>query len=58
LGRIDTVTDLAAIGSAEAILRQLQRYYDAGATDLVLNSLDPSTSAEVWQISAMLRKRN
>ncbi len=52
------MTDLAAIGSAEAILRQFQRYYDAGATDLVLNSLDPSTSAEVWQISAMLRKRN
>jgi len=38
--------ELAAVGPADAVRKQLQRYLDAGATDLVLspvrsNSADP-----------------
>jgi F420-dependent oxidoreductase-like protein len=51
---VDTVADLAAVGSAEAIRRHLQRYYDAGATSVVLNPLDPAALPEVWQIAATL----
>ncbi|WNG85437.1 hypothetical protein C6A87_015865 [Mycobacterium sp. ITM-2016-00317] len=40
---VDSVADLAAVGDAGVIRRRVQRYYDAGATDIVLNPLDPAT---------------
>lgn len=52
---VASVADLAAVGSPEAIARHLSRYRDAGATDLILNPIDPSSTADVWQIAATLR---
>jgi F420-dependent oxidoreductase-like protein len=36
---VDSVADLAAVGSADSMRAHLQRYRDAGATDLVLSPL-------------------
>src|SRR3954454_9277890 len=50
-------TDLAAVGSAESVRRQLQRYLDAGATDVVLSGLawsDPTVAEELWAVAASL----
>jgi F420-dependent oxidoreductase-like protein len=47
--------DLAAVGSAESVRRQLQSYLDAGATDLVLSALawaDAPVAEELWAIAA------
>jgi F420-dependent oxidoreductase-like protein len=41
-----SVADLAAIGSVESVVRQLHRYRDAGATDVVISPLDRSASAD------------
>ncbi|ANI40399.1 hypothetical protein [Mycolicibacterium vaccae] len=49
-----SVADLAAVGDAGVIRRHLQRYYDAGATDVVLNPLDPATLPQVWDIAGSL----
>jgi F420-dependent oxidoreductase-like protein len=52
-----SAADLAAIGSAEAVLRQLRRYLDAGATDVVLSALDRGSPAQVealWAVAASL----
>jgi F420-dependent oxidoreductase-like protein len=49
--------DLAAVGSAESVRRQLQRYLDAGASDLVLSALtwtDAAVAEELWAIAASL----
>jgi F420-dependent oxidoreductase-like protein len=51
---VDQVGDLAAVGSADAVRKHLQRYLDAGATDLVLsplrsNSADPEL---LWELAA------
>jgi F420-dependent oxidoreductase-like protein len=48
--------ELAAVGSADAVRKQLQRYLDAGATDLVLspvrsNSADPEL---LWEVAAAM----
>ncbi|MCU1699271.1 MAG: F420-dependent oxidoreductase [Mycobacterium sp.] len=48
--------DLAAVGPADAVRKHLQRYLDAGATDLVLspvrsNSADPEL---LWQVAASI----
>lgn len=53
---IDSVADLAAVGSATAAAEQLLRYRDAGATDLVLSPLmgtddDPR---RLWEVAAAL----
>jgi F420-dependent oxidoreductase-like protein len=48
---------LAAVGSAESVRRQLQRYLDAGATDLVLSTLacaDAAVAEELWAVAASL----
>src|SRR3954463_8438170 len=37
---VDTVADLAVVGPAESVTRQLRRYLNAGATDVVLSALD------------------
>jgi F420-dependent oxidoreductase-like protein len=54
--RVDHVTELAAIGSSDAVRRHLNRYLDAGATDVVLNPLDTeSVDAErLWDIAASI----
>jgi F420-dependent oxidoreductase-like protein len=54
---VDSVADLAAIGSADSVVRQLRRYLDAGATDVVLSPLDRSESADseaLWALAASL----
>ena len=46
--------DIAAVGAAESIRKQLQRYVDAGATDLVLSSLrsDSADPELLWEVAA------
>jgi F420-dependent oxidoreductase-like protein len=54
---VDNVADLAAIGRADSVIRQLKRYLDAGATDVVLSPIDRSETAdheELWAIAAEL----
>jgi F420-dependent oxidoreductase-like protein len=54
---VDNVADLAAVGSADSVARQLRRYLDAGATDVVLSPLDRSESADqeaLWAVAATL----
>lgn len=49
--------DLAAVGSAESIRRQLQSYLNAGATDVVLTALawtDAAVAEELWAVAASL----
>jgi alkanesulfonate monooxygenase SsuD/methylene tetrahydromethanopterin reductase-like flavin-dependent oxidoreductase (luciferase family) len=50
------VADLAAVGSADAVRRHLKRYLDAGATDVVLNSLDTESgdAAGLWEVAASI----
>lgn len=53
---IGRAADLAAVGSAEAIRQHLQRYRDAGATDLVLTSLrsDTGDPERLWELAASI----
>jgi F420-dependent oxidoreductase-like protein len=54
---VHSVAELAAVGSAESVARQLKRYLDAGATDIVLSPLDRSDTAEresLWAVAASL----
>jgi alkanesulfonate monooxygenase SsuD/methylene tetrahydromethanopterin reductase-like flavin-dependent oxidoreductase (luciferase family) len=47
--------ELAAVGSAESVRRQLQRYLDAGATDVVLSGLawtNAAVAEELWALAA------
>ncbi|GJJ22455.1 LLM class F420-dependent oxidoreductase [Mycolicibacterium mageritense] len=49
--------ELAAVGSPESVRRQLQRYLDAGATDLVLSGLawtDARAAEELWAFAGSL----
>jgi F420-dependent oxidoreductase-like protein len=49
--------DLAAIGSAEAVVRKLKSYLDAGATDVVVSPVDRSDNADresLWELAASL----
>jgi alkanesulfonate monooxygenase SsuD/methylene tetrahydromethanopterin reductase-like flavin-dependent oxidoreductase (luciferase family) len=53
---VDNLADLAAVGSVPAVVRQLRRYLDAGATDLVLSPLrsqDVPPQA-LWEVAAAL----
>jgi F420-dependent oxidoreductase-like protein len=54
--KADGAVDLAAIGPADAVRNQLQRYLDAGATDLVLSPLrsNPADPEGLWEIAASL----
>jgi F420-dependent oxidoreductase-like protein len=52
---VDTVADLAVVGPAESVKRQLQSYLDAGATDVVLSALDRASVAQaeaLWALAA------
>ena len=47
--------DLAAVGSAESVRRQLQSYLNAGATDVVLSGLawaGTAAAEELWALTA------
>jgi F420-dependent oxidoreductase-like protein len=54
---VESLADLAAIGTAESVVRQLKRYLDAGATDVVLSPVDRSGSGDpeaLWAVAASL----
>jgi len=53
---LDNVAELAAVGPVEAVVRQLQGYLDAGATDLVLSPLrsQSASAQELWEVAAAL----
>jgi F420-dependent oxidoreductase-like protein len=54
---VASAADLAAIGSAESVTRQLRSYLDAGATDVVLSPLDrgsPAQAEALWAVAASL----
>jgi F420-dependent oxidoreductase-like protein len=52
---VDSVADLAAVGPADSVARHLQRYLDAGATDVVLSALDRAQPDEgLWRLAASL----
>jgi F420-dependent oxidoreductase-like protein len=54
---VDIVAELAAVGPADSVARQLKSYLDAGATDVVLSPLDRSETAEresIWAVAASL----
>lgn len=54
---VPSAVDLAGIGSAEAVTRQLRSYLDAGATDVVLSALDranPAQAEAIWAVAAAL----
>jgi F420-dependent oxidoreductase-like protein len=55
--QVSSVAELAAIGSAEAVISKLKSYLDAGATDVVLSPVDRSESADresLWRVAASL----
>jgi F420-dependent oxidoreductase-like protein len=50
---VASAANLAAIGPAESVARQLRGYLDAGATDVVLSPLDRATPSEaLWALAA------
>jgi F420-dependent oxidoreductase-like protein len=54
---VASATDLAAIGPAESVVRQLKRYLDAGATEVVLSPLeraDALVAEKIWAVAASL----
>lgn len=55
--RVASATEIAAIGPEELVVRQLRRYLDAGATDVVISPLDRSASVDreaLWKLAASL----
>lgn len=54
---VDSAVDVAAVGPAEAVTRQLKNYLEAGATDVVLSAvdgIDPKQREAIWTIAAQL----
>lgn len=53
---VDSIADLAAVGNAEAVARQIRRYLDAGATDVVLSPLRGADDDRggLWDVAAAL----
>ena len=54
---VASAAELAAVGSAESVVRKLKSYLDAGATDVVLSPLDRSDDADresLWAVAASL----
>jgi F420-dependent oxidoreductase-like protein len=52
-----SVADLAAVGPAESVARQLRSYLDAGATDVALSAVvrtDAAVAEELWAVAASL----
>ncbi|HME15504.1 MAG TPA: TIGR03564 family F420-dependent LLM class oxidoreductase [Mycobacterium sp.] len=53
---VESVAELAAVGPADVVRTQLQRYRDAGATDLVLSPLRgvEGDRQRLWEVAASL----
>ncbi|MET0454559.1 MAG: TIGR03564 family F420-dependent LLM class oxidoreductase [Mycobacterium sp.] len=53
---VEKAGELAAVGPADAVRTQLQRYLEAGATDLVLSPLrsDTTDRERLWEVAASL----
>ena len=54
---VDSAAELAAVGSAESVVRKLKSYLAAGATDVVLSPLDRSDDDDresLWAVAASL----
>lgn len=54
---VDSITDLAAIGSEKSVVEKLKSYQDAGATELTLSPLDRADDADretLWSLAATL----
>lgn len=53
---VSGVADLAAIGTADQVIRQLRRYLDAGATDIAVSPLrrEPGDAESNWAVVAGL----
>jgi F420-dependent oxidoreductase-like protein len=53
---VDSLADLAAVGHPDAVRAQLQRYRDAGATDLVLSPLRgvAEDRERLWEVAASI----
>jgi F420-dependent oxidoreductase-like protein len=54
---VGSAADLAAVGPAESVIRQLRSYLDAGATDVMLSPLDRTNAAQaeaLWAVAASL----
>jgi alkanesulfonate monooxygenase SsuD/methylene tetrahydromethanopterin reductase-like flavin-dependent oxidoreductase (luciferase family) len=53
---VESVAELAAVGPADAVRKQLQRYRAAGATDLVLSPLRgvEADRQRLWEVAASL----
>ncbi|MGV0812297.1 TIGR03564 family F420-dependent LLM class oxidoreductase [Mycolicibacterium boenickei] len=54
--QVSNVAELAAVGSPEQVRAQLQRYLDAGATDVALSPIrtEPADLAALWAVAATL----
>lgn len=54
--QVSSVADLAAVGTAEQVRAQLQRYLDSGATDVALSPIrtEPGDLAALWAVAATL----
>jgi F420-dependent oxidoreductase-like protein len=53
---VEQAGELAAVGPPDAVRKQLQRYLDAGATDLVLSPVRSSSAdpEPLWQVAASI----
>ncbi|MHA3019376.1 TIGR03564 family F420-dependent LLM class oxidoreductase [Mycobacterium sp. BMJ-28] len=54
---VDSVADLAAVGTADQVIGRLRRYLDAGATDIVLSPLVRTGDAAlepIWEVAGAL----
>ena len=53
---LEQAVDLAAVGPSDAVRKQLQRYLDAGATDLVLIPLrsELADREQLWEVAASI----
>lgn len=54
---VDSAVEVAAVGPAETVTRQLKNYLEAGATDVVLSAVDgvdPAQREAIWTIAAQL----
>jgi alkanesulfonate monooxygenase SsuD/methylene tetrahydromethanopterin reductase-like flavin-dependent oxidoreductase (luciferase family) len=54
--QVSSVSELAAVGTTEQVRAQLQRYLDAGATDVALSPIrtEPEDLAAIWAVAATL----
>jgi hypothetical protein len=53
---LEQAGEIAAVGPADVVRKHLQRYLDAGATDLVLSQLRSSSEdpERLWEVAASI----